>query len=252
MSETKRTFNCFLMWCKKCSVRLAEAIPGNAGNDCASIVQGCQKKSDHWKSGTHMVTHRNRGGGNNGCSIVLYSLVKTSALAWQYSTMQIEHLLFSPPSFLCSTTTVTFSHSFNDFSRQHWNRGKKCIYYRGSTCVMFLTELSSLSHFRPSTHFPSLSLEVSSIAKNQICTWNCSWFRNDKFRDIRLIFGPGYFEDAFFFFFSFKNKYKFIVKEKKYPIKKFIMSISFSELFQVLLDYEYIFKFNDKFVYIIL
>lgn len=73
-----------------------------------------------------------------------------------------------------------------------------------------------------------------------------------QFRDIRLIFGPGYFEDAFFFFFSFKNKYKFIVKEKKYPIKKFIMSISFSELLQVLLDYEYIFKFNDKFVYIIL
>lgn len=57
---------------------------------------------------------------------------------------------------------------------------------------------------------------------------------------------------CFLFFFSFKNKYKFIVKEKKYPIKKFIMSISFSELFQVLLDCEYIFKFNDKFVYIIL
>lgn len=68
------------MQCKKCNVRLAEAIPGNAGNDCASIVQGCQKKSDHWKSGTHMVTHRNRGGGNNGCSIVLYSLDKTSGL----------------------------------------------------------------------------------------------------------------------------------------------------------------------------
>lgn len=160
MSDTKRTFNRFLMRCKKCSVRLAEAIPGNAGNDCASIVQGCQKKSDHWKSGTHMVTHRNRGGGNNGCSIVLYSLAKTSASTWQCNTMQIEHLLFSPPLFLSSTTTVTFSHSFKDFSRQHWNRGKKCICYRGTTCVMFLAELSSLSHFRPSSHFPSLSLEV--------------------------------------------------------------------------------------------